>query len=90
MNDATLEEIVSQTDIYGIRFKVAESGPNASPTIEILWLDQTQGNDDRSPTAMGSKILFLKFSKSVTFDEAQNVARELNNQFGELSVLSFP
>lgn len=79
-----------QTDIYGIKFKVSETGPNASPVIEILWLNQTQGNEDRSQTAIGRKSLFLKFAKTVTYDEAQEVAGQLNDQFRELSVLSFP
>jgi hypothetical protein len=82
--------MMAQTDAFGIRFKVAENGPNAEPSIEILWLDQTQGHEDTSPAAIGRKNLFLRFSRPKTFDEAQIVARELNNQFSELSMLSFP
>jgi hypothetical protein len=80
---------MAQTDAYGIRFNVAENGPNAEPSIEILWLNQTQGEEDTSRTSIGRKNLFLRFTKAVTFDEAQNVARELNKQFGQLAVLSF-
>jgi hypothetical protein len=80
---------VPQTDIYGIKFKVAENGPNASPTIELLWMNQTQGHD-ASSTAIDRKTLFFKFAKTMTYDEAQDVARQLNDQFRELSVLSFP
>jgi hypothetical protein len=78
------------TDAFEVRFKVAENGPNSEPSIEILWLKQTQGVEDTSATAIGQKTLFLRFSKTVTYDEAQNLARELNSQVDGLAILSFP
>lgn len=76
------------TDIFGIKFKVAENGPNAAPRIELLWLNQLQGNEDKSSSSIGNKSLFLRFTKTVTFEEAQAVAREMNAHFDSLLVLN--
>jgi len=78
------------TDAFEVRFKVAEVGPHSAPSIEILWLKQTQGVEDTSATAISQKTLFLRFSKATTFDQAQNIVRELNSQVDGLAILSFP
>jgi hypothetical protein len=77
------------TDAFEVRFKVAENGLNSEPSIEILWLKQTQGVEDTSPTSIGRKIRFLRFSKKTTYDEAQTMVRELNNQVDGLAILNF-
>jgi hypothetical protein len=42
-----------------------------------------------SVQTLDDKILFLRFANKTTFDQAQEVAREMNRRFSELSVLSF-
>jgi hypothetical protein len=49
-------------------------------------MKQTQSEAKES---IDNKILFLRFAEKTTYQQAQDVAREMNRRFSELSVLSF-
>jgi hypothetical protein len=72
------------TDIFEIKFTVKEDHSD-NTFLEIEWMKQTQGE---SKNSIGDKILFLKFAKKTTIHQAQEIAREMNHRFSELSVLS--
>ncbi len=73
------------TDAFEIKFTVKEDGVGDA-FLEIEWMKMIQGNPDNN--SMDGKILFLRFAKKTTFDQAQLIAREMNSRFGGLSVLN--
>ena len=76
---------MSNTEIFETKFIVKEDG-RGNPYLAIEWMKQTQ--QVAAKDSIEDKLLSLKFAKPTTYQQAQDIAREMNSRFISLAITS--